>query len=80
MALCQFVDGNTFKTFEQLKSQYKLVNRDLFKYFQVRHFFNSEIRKGISPEGNDIVKVFINTYKLLPSKTVSKLYKAYLVY
>lgn len=46
MALCQFVDSNTFKTFEQLKSQYKLVNRDLFKYFQVRHFYNSEIRKG----------------------------------
>uniref|UniRef100_A0A8C9X7I8 Reverse transcriptase domain-containing protein n=1 Tax=Sander lucioperca TaxID=283035 RepID=A0A8C9X7I8_SANLU len=76
MALCQFVDGNTFKTFEQLKSQYKLENRDLLKYFQVRHFYNSEIRKGISPEGNDIFKVFINAYKLLPSKTVSKLYKA----
>uniref|UniRef100_A0A3Q3B6N5 Reverse transcriptase domain-containing protein n=1 Tax=Kryptolebias marmoratus TaxID=37003 RepID=A0A3Q3B6N5_KRYMA len=75
VALCQFVEGNTFKTFEQLKRDYKLENRDLFKYFQVRHFYNTKMKKGVPPEGNTIVQIFTNAYTNLPTKTVSKLYK-----
>uniref|UniRef100_A0A3B5QUX2 Reverse transcriptase domain-containing protein n=1 Tax=Xiphophorus maculatus TaxID=8083 RepID=A0A3B5QUX2_XIPMA len=75
VALCQFVEGNTFKTFEQLKRDYNLENRDLFKYFQVRHFYNTKIKKGVPPEGSAVVNIFTKAYTHLPCKIVSKLYK-----
>uniref|UniRef100_A0A1A8PUF6 Reverse transcriptase domain-containing protein n=2 Tax=Nothobranchius rachovii TaxID=451742 RepID=A0A1A8PUF6_9TELE len=75
LAICQCVEGNTFKTFDKLRKEYKLEHRDLFKYFQVRHFYNTEIKKNIPTGDNAIIKIFREAYKCLPSKTVSKLYR-----
>lgn len=71
-ALCQFVEGGNFKSFEKLKTEYNLENTDFFRYLQLRHFYSLDCASH--PE-LDLIKVFTDAYKGLPTKTVSKLYK-----
>lgn len=39
-----------------------------------RHFYDAEIKKVISAEGNEVIEVFTGAYKQIPSKVVSMLY------
>lgn len=73
--MCTLLEGKTFKTFEKLKREFGLDNCDLFRYLQLRHFYETEIKRGISTEGNKVIEVFINAYKCTPVKIVSKLYR-----
>lgn len=39
-----------------------------------RHFYDAEIKKVISAEGNEVIEVFTGAYKQIPSKIVYTLY------
>ena len=58
IAVCTLVDGQHFKSFEQLKKEFDLDNGDFFRYLQLRHFYDTEIKKGLSVEGNEVIGVF----------------------
>lgn len=73
-AMCTLLEGNMFKTFEKLRREFDLDNSDPFRYLQLRHFYETEIKKGISAEGNEIIEVFIKAYKCTPAKILSKMY------
>ena len=77
-ALCTLVDKHHFKSFRQLKNEFGLENGDLYRYLQLRHFYETEIKKDISLEGNDVIEVLTGSYKQTPSRIVSKLYKGLL--
>ncbi len=51
-AMCTLVEGQHLKSFEKLQREFDLDNGDLFRYFQLRNFYDSEIKKRISTEGN----------------------------
>ena len=74
-AMCTLIEGQHFKSFEQLKREFNLENDDFFRYLQIRHFYDSEIKKGLSVESNEIIQVVTGAYKQIPSKIVSKLYR-----
>ena len=67
-----------FKSFRQLRNEFRLENGDLYRYLQLRHFFKTEIKKEISLEGNDVIEVLTGAYSQTPSRIVSKLYKGLL--
>ena len=72
------VDKQHFKSFRQLKNEFGMENGDLYRYLQLRHFCETEIKKEISLEGNDVIEVLTGAYKQTPSRIVSKLYKGLL--
>ena len=55
-----------------------MENGDLYRYLQLRHFYETEIKKDISLEGNDVIEVLTGSYKQTPSRIVSQLYKGLL--
>lgn len=73
-AICTLTEGNTFKSFERVKNEFKLENKDLFRYLQLRHFFDTQVKTGISSENNVLVKMMMDANEEMPSKAVSKLY------
>lgn len=75
-AVCTLIEGHNFKSFQDLKGEFDLKNGDLFRYLQLRHFYDTEIRDGISAEGNGVIEMLTGAYKQTPSKIVSKLYKS----
>ena len=74
--ICLLVEGKTFKTFDKLKNEFGLENRDMLRYFQLRDFYEKEIKGGISLEGNNVIKVFMDAYKQTPTKIVSILFSS----
>lgn len=74
-AVCTLLEGKNFKTFQQFKEEFNLVNGDFFRYLQLRHFFDIEIKRGLSTEDAAVVEVFTSAYKLTPTKIVTKLYR-----
>ena len=72
--MCTLVEGRSFKTFERLKQEFGLENKDRFRYFQLRVFYEKGIKRGIIQWDNAVLKVFTDAYKHTPTKIVSKLY------
>ena len=66
-------EKNFSKLVEKLKREFNFENGDLFRYLQLRHFHDTEIKKGIYEGGNEVTEVLAGVYKLSPSKIVSKL-------
>jgi len=58
--MCTLSEGKAFKTFEKLKQEFDLENGDLFRYLQLRHFFETEVKKGISAEKNEVIEELVN--------------------
>ena len=73
-AVCTLIDGRHFKSFEQLKREFNLANSDLFRFLQLRHFYDNEIKKGLSVGGSEVISVLTGAYKTTPSQIVSRLY------
>ena len=46
-AVCTLIEGQHFKSFEKLKGEFDLENGDFFRYLQLRHFYDSEIKKDL---------------------------------
>lgn len=73
-AICTLTEGNVFKSFERVKNEFELENKDLFRFLQLRHFFDTQVKTVISSESNVLIKMMTDAYKEMPSKAVSKLY------
>lgn len=50
-ALCTLLNGFEFKSFAEIKKNFGLDNSDLFRFFQLRHFYNHDINPNLSQEG-----------------------------
>ncbi len=61
-SFCLISTENELESFQQLSHKYNLEKQDFFRYLQVRHYFNKNIR---DPEdaGSSIVQIFVDTYK-----------------
>lgn len=67
-------EGKVFKSFEKVKNEFHLVNKDLFRYLQLRQFYDTQVKTKLSTESNALIGMLLEAYKQLPSKIVSKLY------
>ncbi|CAJ1058984.1 unnamed protein product [Xyrichtys novacula] len=77
-ATCTLIDKQHFKSFTSLKNEFGLENEDLYRYFQLRHFYETEVKREISVEGNDVIEILTGAFKQTPLRIVSKLYKGLL--
>lgn len=71
-AMCTLIDGKIFKSFEVLQRQFGLDKSDLFRYFQLRHFYNTQIRKKALREGSQIIEIISGGIKILHQKFYRK--------
>ncbi len=72
------VTNNNTLTFQEFKNQFKLNNHDLFRYFQIRHYFNSQVNKSGDWAQNDLMKIFLSAYRANTiSKVISKFYHCF---
>lgn len=74
-AVCTLTHGIELKSFDKVRRENNLDNSDLFRYFQLRHFYNSDIRTYLSQESSELIEMVTGAYRKLPSKIVSRLYK-----
>ncbi len=71
---CKVSTNTGLDSFEQLRKKHDLEKQDLFRYFQLRDYFNKNI-KTIGEEGSSLIGIFINAYKENSSrKLISRLY------
>lgn len=47
-AVCMLTKGSVFKSFEEVKREFGLNNSDLFRYLQLWHFYDLEIRSSVT--------------------------------
>ena len=67
-------EANKFKSFEKVKKEFKLENKDLFRYLQLRHFYDTQVKSQLLDNCNKLVEMLLVSIKEMPSRTVSKLY------
>lgn len=78
-AFCVATKNNKMKSFQELKLVFDLRNQDLFRYLQLRDYFNKEVMKHTTKEGvNPLIEVMYGAYQNKTGKIVSKLYAALL--
>lgn len=62
-------------SFQELKTRFDLKNTDLFRYLQVRDYYNKEIKAASSGEvTNPLIEVMCGAYQQKTTRIVSKLY------
>lgn len=72
------IKGMTFKTFGTFKREFDLENTYLFRYLQLKHSYDKEIKKGLGRVGgNEVTEVILDTHNQIPSRIVSKLYDGF---
>ena len=47
----------------------------MFRYLQLRHFYDTEIKKELTAEICDLISIIAGAYHKLPKQVVSRLYK-----
>ena len=58
------------KSFQDLKNQYGLNNQDLYRYLQMRHYMEQNIKKvNLDELGSGIIRLFISFYDSDEGKT-----------
>jgi hypothetical protein len=72
-AMCLLIEKGEMKSFEEIKNKYNLVNRDLFRYLQLRDYYDKEIKKK-EMEIHPIIKIVIRAYGEVIPRTISLLY------
>lgn len=61
-SFCLISTESGLESFQQLSHKINLDKQDFFRYLQVRHYFNKNIRDPEDP-GSTIVQIFVDDYK-----------------
>lgn len=61
-AYCTMTDEDSLQPFTQLSKSYGLGRQDMFRYFQVRDYFNKEIKRTDNRDSN-LISIFTDAYK-----------------
>ena len=72
-----FTHKNTIQSFQHLRDEHGLEQRDFFRYLQVRHHFNQKCRPAdFSKTESEFFRILKSALVSIPSKSISKLYNA----
>ena len=74
-ALITLTESGEMKSFQDLKNEFELENQDLFRYFQIRDYYNKEIKPGLPEELNGVIGAMCNAYKNNLGRVISVLYQ-----
>ena len=74
-AYCTIVDKDGLQSFTHICKSYRLGREDMFRYFQVRDYFNKGIKLTDNKDAN-LISVFIDAYNAKDTKhLISQIYK-----
>ena len=77
-ALCNIMNGNILFSFEMIQEKYLLEKQDFFRYLQLRHFVNENVKK-VTEANSSLIELFKRAYKSNCSKgVISAIYKRFL--
>lgn len=68
-SLCTIMKEGTLLSFEQFKEQYVLENQDFYRYLQMRHVFNMNVKNG-NEAGRCLIELFKNSYKAVKNRGI----------
>ena len=72
-----FVHKGAFQSFEALQSKYKLEKDDFYRYLQVRHYFNQNLKEVTEQIESGFLQAFLSLLRSQScNKIISKLYIA----
>uniref|UniRef100_A0A3Q3H395 Reverse transcriptase domain-containing protein n=2 Tax=Kryptolebias marmoratus TaxID=37003 RepID=A0A3Q3H395_KRYMA len=71
--IMDILDSDSVKSFEQIKADFNISNRDFYKYLQIRHFVNSLRRTGaLRTRLSELENIIVMTKS--PKGLISKIY------
>lgn len=74
--LCQFVENQEFIDFKSSSDKFSLARQDLYRYLQLQHNFDTNIKGLIQKNISGITKMFIKAYNTkLSRKIIGELYR-----
>jgi len=77
-ALCNIMNGNILFSFEMIHENYLLEKQDFFRYLQLQHVVNENV-KQVTEANSSPIELFKRAYKSNCSKgTMSAIYKRFL--
>lgn len=59
-AFCTITENGQLRSFQDLKDRSALRNQDLFRYFQLREYYNKEIRRENPNDVSTVIEIMIN--------------------
>lgn len=59
-AFCTITENGQLRSFQDLKDRSALRNQDLFRYFQLREYYNKEIRRENPNDVSSVIEIMIN--------------------
>lgn len=73
-AFCTATENGEIRSFEDLKKRFALKNQDLFRYLQLREYYNKEMKRPAPEEMNPVMEVMVKAYTQKISRVISRLY------
>lgn len=59
----ELLENKKCKSFEEIKEQFGLVNQDFYRFLQMRHYLEHDIKKENFDVEVNIIKLFISAYQ-----------------
>lgn len=74
--LCLFIENQEFIDFKTISDKYGLARQDFYRYLQLQHYFDKNIKRLIQENISGITKMFIKAYNTkLSRKIIGELYR-----
>lgn len=61
-AFCTVTKNGDLRSFQDLKDRFALRNQDLFRYLQLRDYYNKKLKREALEENNRVIEVIVNAY------------------
>lgn len=75
-ALCLLVDNQEFIEFKTMSGKYGLAQQDFYRFLQLRHYFDKNIKVPMPRNVSSITQMFIRVYNTtFYRKIIGELYK-----
>ena len=73
-AFCTVIENGDLRSFQDLKDRFALRNQDLFRYLQLRDYYNKKVKREALEENNPVIEVIVSAYHQKTLRIISKLY------
>uniref|UniRef100_A0A672H408 Reverse transcriptase domain-containing protein n=1 Tax=Salarias fasciatus TaxID=181472 RepID=A0A672H408_SALFA len=75
-ALCLLVEKGELMDFKAMSKRYSLSQQDFYRYLQLRHYFNKNVKELLPEKMTGITQMFIKAYNgKLSKKIIGELYR-----
>lgn len=74
-AVCTLTHRGLLKGFKELQKEFRLENKDFFRYLRIRDYYVKRIKLTLSEEVNTVIYIMTEAYNKKNRKIISKIYQ-----